>query len=84
MRALIKTLVILTLLLVLIVAGFRGAAFLRENVYRFSDPARGGSFVTTDMGEVYVPSLGRQMARLFCSFMGLLDGRRCGMRPVKP
>ncbi|MEM6409827.1 MAG: alpha/beta hydrolase [Pseudomonadota bacterium] len=60
MRVLIKTLVILTLLVVVTGAGFRGAAFLRETVYRFSDPAPGGSFVTTDMGEVYVREFGPQ------------------------
>lgn len=58
MRFISRTIVLLVLLIICTAAGFRAAAAWRETEYRFSDPAPGGRFVATDMGEVYVRELG--------------------------
>ncbi|MEM7472849.1 MAG: alpha/beta hydrolase [Pseudomonadota bacterium] len=58
MRFIFKLFLGLVLIVVVAAAGFRGATFLREGTYRFSDPAPGGSFVATDLGEVYVREAG--------------------------
>ena len=58
MRRVIKTLLVLVLLVVAIAGGFRAASAFRETDYRFSDPAPGGSFVSTEMGEIYVRDMG--------------------------